>query len=152
MKEVEQKRLLKVAGLELSGRIDRMDRLPDGSHLLIDYKTGNPNPKVWGGPRPEDPQLPLYAVSASENIGAVAFARLTAGKMAFLGVSKEKNVLPEVKPAKSWPDLLAEWKREAESLGASFAAGEAHVDPKSDLDTCRLCDLQTLCRVYEKFS
>jgi hypothetical protein len=48
--------------------------------------------------------------------------------------------------------LLADWKREAESLGAGFAAGEARVDPKRELQTCRYCDLQTLCRVYEKLN
>jgi hypothetical protein len=39
---------------------------------------------------------------------------------------------------------------EAEALGAAFAAGEARVDPKRELTTCRYCSLQTLCRVYEK--
>ena len=149
---LEEKRSMKIGGLELSGRIDRMDRLPDGSHVLIDYKTGNVNTRVWEAPRPEDPQLPLYAVSSSEQISAVAFARLKTGEMRFLGVSKGPDVLPGVRPARSWPDLLAEWKREAESLGAAFAAGEARVDPKDDLATCRLCELQTLCRVYEKYS
>jgi ATP-dependent helicase/nuclease subunit B len=146
---VEQERKLAVAGLELSGRIDRLDKVGE-RHVLIDYKTGNTNTSVWAGPRPEDPQLTLYAVTGKEELAAVAFARLKTGDMKFLGVSRDKDVLPEVKPARSWPDLLAEWKREAESLGAAFAAGEARVDPKEGLFTCRLCDLQTLCRVYEK--
>jgi hypothetical protein len=51
-----------------------------------------------------------------------------------------------------WPKLLQVWRADAEALGASFAAGEAQVDPKRDLKTCARCDLQTLCRVYEKFS
>jgi ATP-dependent helicase/nuclease subunit B len=53
---------------------------------------------------------------------------------------------------RDWPSLLAKWKNDAESLGAAFAAGEAGVDPKHDLETSKRCDLQTLCRVYEKFS
>jgi ATP-dependent helicase/nuclease subunit B len=61
-------------------------------------------------------------------------------------------VLPKVKAHENWPQLLAAWKKDAEALGAAFAAGDAHVDPKNDLKTCRRCDLQTLCRVYEKFS
>lgn len=152
---VEEERKLSVAGLELSGRIDRMDKVQTGEasqYVLIDYKTGNINTNVWTGPRPEDPQLTLYAVSGKEELAAVAFARLKTGEMKFLGVSRDKDVLPEVKPARSWPDLLGEWRREAESLGAAFAAGEARVDPKEDLATCRLCDLQTLCRVYEKYA
>ena len=148
---LEEKRSLKVAGLELSGRIDRMDRVGD-EHVLIDYKTGNPNPRVWEGPRPDEPQLTLYAISNPTNLSAVVFARLKPGDMRFMGFSRDKDTLPEVNQAKSWPELLAAWRREAEALGAAFAAGDAHVDPKNDLKTCRLCDLQTLCRVYEKYS
>jgi hypothetical protein len=61
-------------------------------------------------------------------------------------------VLPQVNAALSWPALLAAWKKDADALGAGFASGDARVDPKEDLKTCRNCELQTLCRVYEKFS
>ena len=44
---MEEKRKLKVAGLELNGRIDRMDALESGGHALIDYKTGKPTPNDW---------------------------------------------------------------------------------------------------------
>jgi len=57
-----------------------------------------------------------------------------------------------VKPAKAWKPLLQAWRDEAESLGAAFASGAACVDPKRGLQTCRHCDLHTLCRVYEKLS
>jgi probable DNA repair protein len=153
---LEEKRSLKVAGLEFSARIDRMDRLTageqKGAHVLIDYKTGNPNLKGWDLPRPEDPQLLLYALADPERLAAVVFAKLKAGEMRFMGHAKDENILPKVPKAQSWTRLLADWKRETELLGAAFAAGDAHVDPKNDLGTCRLCDLQTLCRVYEKYS
>ena len=149
---LEHPRTLSVAGLEFSSRIDRMDRLRDGGHVLIDYKTGRATPKQWEGPRPDDPQLPLYAAAAEEDLAAVAFAKLKPGDMKFMGFARAERLLPGVKLYRDWPGLLAEWRKEAEALGASFAAGEASVDPKNDLKTCRLCDLQTLCRVYEKFS
>ncbi len=149
---LEHPRTLTVAGLEFSSRIDRMDRLPGGAHVLIDYKTGRATPKQWEGPRPDDPQLPLYAVAAEEDLAAIAFAKLKAGDLKFMGFARAERLLPGVKLYRDWPGLLAQWKKEAEALGASFAAGEAGVDPKYDLKTCRLCDLQTLCRVYEKFS
>jgi probable DNA repair protein len=148
----EEKRDLKVAGLTFTSRIDRMDRLQDGSHVLIDYKTGYATPRHWEAPRPEDPQLPLYAAAAPEELSAIAFARLKAGEMRFMGYSRAEKLLPGVQVYRDWPGLLAGWKKEAEGLGASFAAGEAQVDPKNDLKTCARCDLQTLCRVFESLN
>jgi RecB family exonuclease len=148
---LEEKRAFQIQGLEFSGRIDRMDRLADGGHVLIDYKTSRaPSPKHWQPPRPDDPQLPLYAIAAKEPVAAVAFAKVRTGEMRFMGFSSDENVLPGVRKAKAWQPLLASWKAEAQALGGAFAAGEAAVDPKRELTTCRYCALHTLCRVYEK--
>jgi ATP-dependent helicase/nuclease subunit B len=147
---LEEKRRLSVAGLELNGRIDRMDRLASGGHALIDYKTGKPTPNDWMGERPNDPQLPLYALNATEGISAVAFAKLRTGEMRYMGFAEHKDLIPEVRPAKDWNALLEDWRKEIEALGAGFASGDARVDPKKSLATCRYCDLQPLCRVYER--
>jgi probable DNA repair protein len=147
----EDQRNLEVAGLQFQSRIDRMDRLEDGGHVLIDYKSSRfLSPRQWEGPRPDDPQLPLYAVTAPEDLAAVVFAKLRPGEMRFMGFSRNPNLLPQVNPAQSWPALLAAWKKDATALGAGFASGDARVDPKEGLDTCRNCALHTLCRVYEK--
>src|SRR5436309_11819268 len=134
---------------EYPGLIDLMYRLEKGAHAQIVYKTGLPTRNAWLGERPDDPQLPLYAVSAPERIDAVAFARLNPGEMAFRGFSKEKNILPKVELYRDWRGLMNQWREETKNLGAAFAAGDARVDPKYALKTCRPCDLQTLCRVYE---
>ena len=146
----EEKRKLAVAGLELNGRIDRMDKLEAGGHALIDYKTGKPTPNEWIGERPDDPQLPLYALNAKEEIAAVAFAKLKTGEMRYMGFSSRQRLIPNVKQSLDWAALLAGWKNELEALGSGFASGDARVDPKKLLQTCRYCDLQTLCRVYER--
>jgi ATP-dependent helicase/nuclease subunit B len=150
---VEEKKTLTVAGLEFSARIDRIDRLAGGGHVLIDYKTGgNPGTRHWEGPRPDDPQLPLYAAAVPGDLDAVAFAKVKTGEMKFIGWARAGDLVPNVKPYPDWPALLAQWKKDAEALGAAFAAGDARVDPKDALKTCRLCELQTLCRVYEKLN
>jgi RecB family exonuclease len=147
---MEEKRKLAVAGVELNGRIDRMDKLEAGGHALIDYKAGRPTPNEWIGERPDDPQLPLYALNAKEDIAAVAFARLKTGEMRYMGFSSREDLIPKVKQSLDWAALLAGWKKELDALGSGFASGDARVDPKKLLQTCRYCDLQPLCRVYER--
>lgn len=39
---VEKKGEMSVNGVTIHGKVDRIDRLPDGSMAIIDYKTGNP--------------------------------------------------------------------------------------------------------------
>jgi len=147
----EEKRRLNIGSLTLTGRIDRMDRLADGTHALIDYKTGSRvTPVEWMGARPDDPQLPLYAVTAQEAVSAVAFAKVRAGDMKFSGFSAGKGAIPGVKAALDWNALVAGWRVELEKLAGEFAGGRAPVDPKRGLHTCRSCDLQTLCRVHER--
>jgi len=147
---MEEKRKLAVAGLELNGRIDRMDKLEAGGHALIDYKGGATTRKDWLGERPEEPQLPVYAVNAKEDIAAVAFAKLKTGDLRFSGYAREKGLLPKVEFYRDWEGLIAGWRKELEALGSGFASGDARVDPKKLLKTCRYCDLQPLCRVYER--
>jgi ATP-dependent helicase/nuclease subunit B len=150
---LEEKRNLEFAGLEFAARIDRMDRLSTGGHAIIDYKTGGSiTPRRWDPPRPDEPQLALYAVAAKEEVTAVAFAKVRPGEMRFMGYSRDDKAIPKVQKAKAWQPLMRAWKEEAESLGKSFAGGEAGVDPKKDLMTCRYCGLETLCRVYEKIN
>jgi probable DNA repair protein len=149
----EEKRSIKYGGIEFSGQIDRMDKLSTGGHAVIDYKTSrNPSPINWRPPRPDDPQLPLYATGAPEEVTAVAFARVRPGEMRFMGFSRDKGVMPQVNPPRDipWKALLASWRQEAENLGAAFASGAARVDPKRELTTCRYCAMHALCRVYEK--
>jgi ATP-dependent helicase/nuclease subunit B len=150
VKLAEEKRTIEVAGLQFSARIDRMDELAGGGHALIDYKTGQVSRNAWLGERPDEPQVPLYALSAPPPVAAVVFAQLKTGEMRFRGYSKDKGLLPKVDQSENWDGLLAVWKKETDALGAGFAAGEARVDPKNGLATCRLCHLQTLCRVHDK--
>jgi probable DNA repair protein len=150
---IEQKEALEIGGLTFNGRIDRMDRLADGTHAIIDYKTGSRvTPNDWMGERPDEPQLPLYAVTADVGVSAVAFAKLKTGDMKFAGLSLRENEIPGVKPAKSWSGLMQYWRTELEKLASGYSRGDARVDPKKGLATCRNCDLQPLCRVHERIS
>ena len=102
--------------------------------------------------RPDDPQLPLYAIAAKEDVAAVAFARIKTGDMRFMGLTREDVKLAKAKTAESWGGLFEQWKNELNRLAREFADGVAPVDPKRSLKTCRHCDLQPLCRVHERIA
>lgn len=152
---------LSAGNLQLRGRVDRVDRLQDGGLAVIDYKSGPVSVSAWLGTRPDDGQLPLYALAAAdEEIRAVAFARLKVGQLGFAGLARDEDLLPGVdtvakhrgarQQAKSWNELLASWREALDRLGENYASGDASIDPKRGLATCARCDLATLCRVHER--
>lgn len=145
--DIEDKRVVEVGGLSLDVRIDRMDRLADGAHLLIDYKSGSVTRRDWLGERPLEPQLPLYAIGAVPEVSAVAFACLKRGELGYSGYGRDDGV---VERAEDWQSLRAAWRAALEALARDFLRGVARVDPKQPPATCRHCDLQALCRVHEK--
>ncbi|MCA3041928.1 MAG: PD-(D/E)XK nuclease family protein [Rhodocyclaceae bacterium] len=157
----EEARRVEVAGLLMRLQLDRLDRLQDGTHALIDYKTGVAQVKSWIGERPDEPQLPLYFHTAEQEISAMVFARLKRGKtFGFEGVSVTDNVLPNVTPIEhkrgmqergyvSWDALIEEWEVALQNLAKQFVSGIATVDPKNGGLTCAQCDLQSVCRVAE---
>jgi probable DNA repair protein len=157
---IEDKREAVAGGVRVRVKLDRMDRLQDGSHAIIDYKTGQAKVSGWLGARPDEPQLPLYLLSVAEDIAALAFAKIRIGDMKFEGVGRSGDLIPRVttidmcrskKAADypSWDELVDGWRREIEALGRGFASGDARVDPKHGRLTCQQCDLQALCRINE---
>lgn len=153
VERIEERVMIEIGGLTLTGRLDRMDRLADGTHAVIDYKTGSrANTGAWGDERPDDPQLPLYALAAGAKVAALAIARIRAGEMKFAGLSAGDCGIPGVRRAEDWSALMRAWRTRLETLAREFASGWAAVDPKRGLATCRDCDLQPLCRVHEKLA
>jgi hypothetical protein len=155
----EQARAPVIAGVHLNARLDRVDRLADGSEVILDYKTGLAHSGSWLGERPDEPQLPLYAVSSDADISGVAFVQLRAREVAFKGVTRDAGVLPEVDAFAAsktlsaqfanWPALLDTWRTVLEQLARDYLAGHAEVAPKRTPQTCEYCALGALCRVRE---
>ena len=157
---IEEPLALELGGLALSLRVDRIDRLPDGSLAVIDYKTGaDADPKAWFGERPELPQLPLYvqAVGAGR-VGAVAFGRLRSGEDGYRGVVRDAALFPGLaapgarsgwpKEYAGWDDLVIDWGRRLEAIAREYARGDARLAP-DPTHACRYCHLASLCRIHE---
>jgi len=162
--EREQKHFCSIEGLKIQTRMDRVDQLPGGSLIVIDYKTGKVAVASWMDERPDEPQLPLYAVTAEGNIAAVVFGQIKRGEMKFVGVADdivseeydtalipEVNTLSKSRISKSftdWGALFLFWEANLKTLAKNYRKGDARVDPHK-VNTCMYCDLGTLCRINE---
>jgi probable DNA repair protein len=155
----EDKRPIEIGGLTLNARLDRVDETDDGRRIVIDYKTGKASPGAMLSDRPEEPQLPLYLVGAEPDAAAVAFAQVKAGEMRFAALARDDDLLPNTKAFSespygkrygSWQEVVAAWRADLTRIAASFAGGNAEVDPKRYPNTCRYCDVKPFCRIYER--
>ncbi|MBI2688658.1 MAG: PD-(D/E)XK nuclease family protein [Acidobacteria bacterium] len=135
-------------GLPVKARADRIDRLPNGELVLIDYKSTAPSKKVWAGERPDNLQLPMYAAAMPKTPAAIAFAQLKRGEHKFDGLGAAKDLLPGVKES-DWAAQLEEWRAVIRKIWAEFQAGRADIDPKEDGKPCGQCHLHSLCRIYD---
>jgi RecB family exonuclease len=147
---LEQSQTARFSGVDFRVRIDRSDRLLAGGRALIDYKTGSPVPD-WRGDRPDNPQLPIYALLSPESLTAVAYGRVNAAEVCFVFESERPGIFRPGARATSMEDaaslaaLMQIWSGRIERLATDFARGRAAVAPTAT--ACRLCQLQGLCRV-----
>ena len=149
VEEVEQKTNVSFCGIDLSLRIDRIDKLEGNRNAIIDYKTGRSvQIDQWLGQRPDDPQLPLYLLCSGKEISALVFAHLRKGHSAFKGISEVEGFAKRVSKQESWPELKAQWERVLHALAEQFKSGSALVAPK-DNKVCQTCDAISLCRIFD---
>lgn len=150
VREVEQMHLEEFAGVKVRLRIDRVDELPDGRLVIIDYKTGSVRVKNWLEERPVEPQLPLYAITSKGDVGAIVFGRVRRGECRFEGLGAEENLLPALKlpPDTDWETLKNRWDELLTQLAGEYRQGVAVVQPQKH--ACHTCNLHGLCRIHER--
>lgn len=160
----EKQQIVTIGPLRLSLRVDRVDQV-DGRQVIIDYKTGIANTSEWLGERLDKPQVPLYAILATQAVsqsndapsplGAVGFAQIRAGlEMDLKGFQSSPGILSsgsQHKPAKmdaeSFAAQIEQWQGILERLATEFAEGDVRVHPKRYPTTCERCGQRLLCRV-----
>ena len=149
-------RVSDVQGVAVRMRPDRVDRLPDGGALVLDYKTGDASGTPWNDERPDEPQLLLYGLDRTDTVG-VAFAQVRTGETSLRGIAAEDGVAEGIDvftqshnlaALPSWNAVLDEWRRQIALLGEEIRAGFAGVLPKTP-QVCERCNLQAFCRVRE---
>ncbi len=118
----------------LRGRVDRVDRLPDGDYELIDYKTGRPRSAAQ---LREDVQLSLYAVGAREAWG------LDSSRQSYLYVLDDAKVPLPVE------EVDRDWITETvfEVADGILAQG---FEPTPSYAACSICDYRIACPAAER--
>jgi probable DNA repair protein len=153
-----------LGGVELRCRIDRIDQVEQGI-VLLDYKAGMVDSKACDGERPDEPQLPAYAVlrrdSSSDDkpLAGIAFAGLHPRNVELTVIGSLAGVFPAASGARMNPranlspqalqQQQAEWSTTLMRLAEDFRAGVAVVDPKKRNETCRYCAQALFCRIRE---
>lgn len=154
-----------IEGVQIKLVIDRVDTLPDGRLIVIDYKTGSaPDFKNWASDKISEPQLPLYAAFLLQeaDIAAVCFGKLRLTDAGFSGVAAEDDIVPGIKafnheknklfdPAQfpDWPSVLAHWRTQITQTAQALKAGAAAVVFESEQDLA-YCDVLPLLRLPER--
>ncbi len=118
----------------LRGRVDRVDRLPDGAHELIDYKTGKPRTEEQ---LQSDIQLSIYQMGARE-----AWGLETSAQSYYYVLDNEKVPVEHSE---------AQLERVRGTV-AEIAEGITRQDfePTPSTEYCPSCDYRIICPAAEK--
>jgi DNA helicase-2/ATP-dependent DNA helicase PcrA len=124
---------VRIGSAVVIGRIDRIDKLPDGRVVITDYKTGKPQSQEDAD---ESLQLSIYALAAREKWG------YRADHLAFYNLEENTSVITGRNDAQ-----LAEARLKVEIVAANIAAGQFDAKPSF---SCRFCAYRSLCPATEK--
>ena len=121
-------------GVPLTGKVDRIDKLPDGRLSILDYKTGK---KLAAGRLDIDAQLTMYQFACESQLDAEV------GELIFyhLPTLKEHRTVRRDKPLVK--ELTARIVDTAEGITRD------RFDPKPTENACRWCDYKPICPIYK---
>jgi len=131
--ELEKKFDIKIGPHHVRGRVDRVDRLPDGSFELIDYKTGERKSEAE---LESDLQLALYRLAAREAWG------LEASSGSYYYVLDAERVA-----APTRPDDAERVERTVLSVGEGILGQD--FEPRPSPTVCSWCDYRLICPAAE---
>jgi DNA helicase-2/ATP-dependent DNA helicase PcrA len=130
---LERKFDIRIGPHQVRGRVDRVDRLPDGSYELIDYKTGERRSEEQ---LENDLQLALYRLAAREAWG------LEAGTGSYYYVLDADKVAAPVRA-----DDAERVERTVLAVGEGVLGQD--FEPRPSPTTCSWCDYRLICPAAE---
>ncbi|MEA5594795.1 PD-(D/E)XK nuclease family protein [Rivularia sp. UHCC 0363] len=123
-------------GLKVTGRIDRIDRTPEGL-VLLDYKSGSsvaPGIKDEAGKANIDIQMPLYM-----DVAGTLFPGETVSDAYYYSVTKGKKISKKQPSAETL-------QAAAEKIKNHLEQGYYPVEPDVDQKACNYCAYDLVCR------
>ncbi len=118
---------------QLRGRVDRVDRLPDGGYELIDYKTGGAKDAT---DLADDVQIPLYKLGAR-----AAWEVDPDGGVYWYVLDDERVTVP------SAPDDAERVERTVLEVAAGIEGQD--FEPRPSYEICSWCDYRLICPASE---
>jgi probable DNA repair protein len=122
-------------GVRLSLRVDRIDRLADGSLLIIDYKTGRPRDLLNKDGDLKDLQLAVYADVVEGEVGGLVIINIDSRSISYKGTGG--SVPWDAARQETWPERFEAWRDEVHQALREIAAGDVRVNLLLSADEAR---------------
>lgn len=123
-----------VDGVPVTGKVDRVDKLPDGRMRILDYKTGK---QLKTGRIDVDAQLTMYQLACEKGLG------VEVDELVFYHLP----TLKEHKTSRRPSDLVDGLKTTIVTTAESIT--QEKFDPKPLDSVCKWCDYKPICPVFK---
>ena len=128
---VEEELAFAQGGVHLKLRIDRIDRLPDGAMLVLDYKTGGRKSLVDGEGMPKEIQLIAYALALEDPVAAIALVNIDSREISFSGAGTGFT------DDSNWHETLSGWKRLVKTACRELSDGDVRINAAQSVRAAR---------------
>ena len=142
-------------GLNLSLKVDRVDRLSTGQRIVIDYKSSAGQTATdWSQSPLKSPQLPCYS-QVIANVETIAIGQVSMNEPVYLTLGADIGLDDADKRSKKamdragvseLSDLKEQWLADLRSLVSAFIDGSAVPTPSPS--ACRYCHYTAICRAH----
>ena len=143
---VEHEVEIEQSGVRLKLRIDRIDRLADGSLLIADYKTGQPKSFLNRYGEPKDYQLVVYSQAIADIVGGLVLINIDSRSITYSGAAASGEW--DAKRAEQWKERLIEWQSVVTRAMRQIAEGDVRINPNLPHERTR--PLNILSRYQER--
>lgn len=134
---VEQDVEFAESGVRLLLRIDRVDRLGDGTLAILDYKTGAKRTLIDSSGQPKEIQLIAYAMALDSPVAAIALVNVDSRAISFEGAGAGYA------KSEDWETTLESWKDLVRSACNAMSAGDVRVNAAQGVQVARPFNLLT---------